>query len=408
MRCLTCALAAGMVASAAAQPAAPSAAAWPGLWGPSRNGEAAALASAPVLKELWRVPVAGGYSEIAIAGDTAVTMELRNGADFVVARDAATGGDRWAVRVAPTFKGHDGSEDGPIATPAIDGTDVFAAGPHGHLVALDLSSGRERWRHDLAREFGAAEPDWGFGSSPLVTADLVVVPAGGEKSRGLLAFDRRTGALRWSTPHSKSRGYSSAVLATIGGVRQIVVVAGDRVYGVAPADGRVLWNLAGPDPIDVTSNSVIVLPGDRLLYGTWNHSVLAKVTRQGDTFTAAEVWRSTRLRAYNGPTLHRDGFLYTFAGPQLICADLETGAIKWQERMGAGTLMGLGPYLLVLGQMSGELRVVRASPERYQEISRTAVLQPEVMSVTGPSVAGTRLFLRNVREVAAFGLDTGR
>jgi outer membrane protein assembly factor BamB len=361
-----------------------------------------------VLTELWRVPVAGGYSEIAIAGDTAVTMELRNGADFVVARDAATGRDRWAVRVAPTFKGHDGSEDGPIATPAIEGADVFAAGPHGHLVALDLSSGRERWRHDLAREFGAEEPDWGFGSSPLVTGDLVVVPAGGEKSRGLLAFDRRTGALRWSTPHSKSRGYSSAVLATIGGARQIVAVAGDRVYGVAPADGRVLWNLAGPDPIDVTSNSVIVLPGDRLLYGTWNHSVLAKVTRQGDTFTAAEVWRSTRLRAYNGPTIHRDGFLYTFAGPQLICADLETGAIKWQERMGAGTLMGLGPYLVVLGQTSGELRVVRASPERYQEISRTAVLKPEVTSVTGPSVAGNRLFLRNVREVAAFGLDSGR
>jgi outer membrane protein assembly factor BamB len=408
MRWLTCALAAGAVASAAAPAPSRSSASWPGLWGPSRNGEAVAPSAAPVLKELWRLPVAGGYSEIAIAGDTAVTMELRNGDDFVVARDAATGRDRWAVRVAPTIKGHDGSDDGPIATPAIDGTDVFAAGPHGHLLALDLASGRERWRHDLAREFGAEEPDWGFGSSPLVTGDLVVVPAGGEKSRGLLAFDRRGGALRWSTPHSKSRGYSSAVLATIGGARQIVAVAGDRVYGVAPADGRVMWSLAGPDPADVVSNSPIVLPGDRLLYGTWNHSVLARITRQGDAFTAAEVWRSTRLRAYNGPTLHRDGFLYTFTGPQLICSDVETGAIKWQERTGAGTLMGLGPYLVVLGQTSGELRIVRASPERYQEISRTAVLKPEVMSVTGPSLAGGRLFLRNVREMVAFAVSGSR
>ena len=380
------------------------AAAWPGLWGPSRSGEAAAPAAAPALKELWRVPVAGGYSEVAVTGDAAVTMELRNGDDVVVKRDAATGRERWAVRVAPTYKGHDGSDDGPIATPAIDGADVFAVGPHGQLVALDLATGRERWRHDLVREFGAEVPDWGFGSSPLVTGNLVVIPSGGAKSRGLLAFDRAGGKLVWSAPHSTTRGYSSPVLATIGGVRQIVGVAGDRVYGVAPADGRVLWSLAGPDPKDVVSNSPIVLPGDRVLYGTWNHSVLAKVTRTGEAFSAAEVWRSTRLRAYNGPTLHRDGLLYAFTGPQLLCVDAATGTVKWQERMGAGTLMGLGAYLVVLGQTSGELRIVRVSADRYDEVSRMSVLKPEVMSVTGPSLAGGRLFIRNIRELAAFEL----
>ena len=396
------ALAAGALASAAAQTARPPAASWPGLWGPSRNGEAAPRASAPALKELWRRPAAGGYSEIAVSGDTAVTMELRNGQDYVVARDAATGRDRWSVRVGPTFKGHDGSDDGPIATPAISGADVFAAGPHGHLVALDLATGLERWRHDLVREYGAEMPDWGFGSSPLVTGDLVVLPTGGAKSRGLLAFQRRTGQLQWSTPHAPGRGYSSAVLATIAGAQQIVVTAGERVYAVAPDAGRVLWSITGPDPLDVVSNSAIVLPGDRVLYSTWNHSVLSKVTNTGGTFAAAEVWRSTRLRAYNGPTLHRDGFLYTFTGPQLICADLATGAIKWQERVGAGTLMGLGDHLVVLGQTSGEMRIVRASSERYQEVSRTTVFKPEVMSVTGPSLAGGRLFVRNIREIVAF------
>jgi outer membrane protein assembly factor BamB len=395
----TLTIAVGTLASGAAQ--SPS---WPGLWGPARNGEAATAGSAPVLKELWRVPMAGGYSEVAIAGDAAVTMELRDGIDFVVRRDAASGRERWAVRVGATYKGHDGSDDGPIATPAVDGGDVFAAGPHGQFVALDMATGRERWRHDLVKQFGAGIPDWGFGSSPLVAGALVIIPSGGPNSRGLLALNRRTGQLAWSAPHSITRGYSSAVLATIAGVQQIVGVAGDRVYGVAPADGRVLWSLTGPEPKDVVSNSPIVLPGDRVLYGTWNRSVLAKVTRTGDAFSAAEVWRSTRLRAYNGPTLHRDGYLFTFTGPQLICADAATGEIKWQERVGAGTLMGLGEHLAVLGQTSGELRIVRASPDRYQEVSRTAVLKPEVMSVTGPSWAGGRLFVRNIREMAAFAV----
>ena len=237
---------------------------WPGLWGASRNGEAAPpLPNAPTgAKELWRRPVKGGYSEIAVAGGRAVTMELRDGQDFVVALDAATGREQWSVRVAPTYKGHDGSDDGPIATPSIDGGDVFAVGPRGHLVALEATTGKERWRHDLVGEFDAQIPDWGFGSSPLVERHLVIVPTGGPKSRGLLAFDRASGRLAWHAPHHQAPAYTSAVAATIAGTRQILVAAGDRVYGVSPTDGRLLWNIDGLGASVALATSPIVLPGD--------------------------------------------------------------------------------------------------------------------------------------------------
>jgi outer membrane protein assembly factor BamB len=385
------------------------AAGWPGLWGPSRNAEAIAPSPPPTaFQEIWRRRSAGGYSEMAAAGDAVVSMELRDGADFVVALDAATGRERWATRVGPTYKGHDGSDDGPIATPAIDRDQVFALGPNGQLVALQLSTGREQWRHDLVREFGATMPGWGFGASPLVATDRVIVPTGGENSRGLLAFNRASGALAWHTPRGKNPGYSSAVLAAIGGVRQVVIVSGDEVFAVTPEDGRLLWTMIGPDPKDVTSNPPLVLPGDRVLYSTWNLSVMAKITRDGEGFTASEAWRSPRVRAYNGPAIYRDGLLYTFTGPQLLCIDAATGEVKWHERIGAGTLMGMGANLAVLGQTSGELRIVRASPAGYEELSRTRVFTPEVTSVTGPSFAGGRLFLRNVREMAAFTMTSAR
>ena len=59
---------------------------------------------------------------------------------------------------------------------------------------------------------------------------------------------------------------------------------------------------------------------------------------------------------------------------------------------------------MVLGQTSGEIRIVRANPERYQEVSRTKVFTPEVVSVTGPSLSGGRLFVRNIREIVAFSV----
>ncbi len=382
---------------------------WPGLWGPSRNAEAVAPSPAPTaLREIWRRPSAGGYSEVAVGGDAVVSMELREGADFVIALDAATGRERWATRVAPTYKGHDGSNDGPIATPAIDRDQIFALGPNGHLVALQRSTGREQWRHDLVREFGATIPGWGFGASPLVATDRVIVPTGGENSRGLLAFNRVTGALAWSVPRGKNPGYSSAVLTTLADVRQVVVAAGDEVFAVTPEEGRLLWTIVGPDPKDVTSNPPLVIPGDRLLYSTWNHSVMAKVTRTGDAFAATELWRSPRVHAYNGPAIYRDGLLYTFTGPQLLCVDADTGNVKWQERVGAGTLIGMGANLVVLGQTSGELRIVSVSPAGSRELSRTRVFTPEVTSVTGPSFADGRLFVRNVREMAAFAMTPAR
>jgi outer membrane protein assembly factor BamB len=398
---------AGLAIAAAAQAPPAATADWPGLWGPARNADAVAPpAAAPAFKELWRRSSAGGYSEVAVAGDLVVSMELRSGADFVIGLDAASGRDRWATRVSDTYKGHDGSNDGPIATPAIDRGQVFALAPNGHLVALQLTTGREQWRHDLVREFDATIPGWGFGASPLVADDRVIVPTGGEKSRGLLAFNRTTGALVWSVPRGRNPGYSSAVLATIAGIRQVIVVTGDEVFAVTPAEGRLLWTITGPDPKDVTANPPIVIPGDRVLYSTWNLSVMAKVTSSGGTLAATELWRSPRVRAYNGPAIYRDGLLFTFTGPQLLCVDAATGNVKWQQRAGDGTLMGMGANLAVLGQTSGDLRIVRASPTGYEEVSRTRVLTPDVMSVTGPSFAGGRLFIRNVREIAAFGVTS--
>lgn len=328
---------------------------WPGLWGPARN----AVAAGPLAtgrgeaQILWRRVVQGGYSEIAVANGRAVTLELRDGIDYVTALDAQTGREQWSVRIGPTYRGHGGSDDGPISTPAVDGNDVFALGPNGQLMAIDLATGKERWRHDLVTAFAAHPPTWGFAASPLVEGRLVIVPTGGTNSRGLLAFDRATGRLAWSAPMAKVTGYASAVAATLGGVRQIINIAADRVYGVQPSDGRVLWSAPGTGGTAEVSNSVHVLPGDRVLFNNWEGSTLIRVAIEGSTLAAREVWKSNRLRNANGPVIYRDGFLYGFAGPILQCVNADTQEVVWRERTGAGTIMAVGNQLVFLSDNTG-------------------------------------------------------
>jgi outer membrane protein assembly factor BamB len=381
---------------------------WPGIWGPSRNGVAptsGAPATPTGFKELWRRPTQGGYSEVAAVGNVALTMESRQGTDYVVSLDAATGRERWSTAVGPTYRGHDGSHDGPIATPAVEGSDVFAVGPHGVVVALDLETGRERWRHDLVKGFQAAAPVYGFGSSPVVDGDRVIVMTGGEKSHGLLAFDRTTGKLAWNTTHAIRGGYSSPAIGTLAGVRQIVAAAGDQMFAVAPDTGKVLWTIAGPGDGETVANPPQFVSDDRVLLTTWNEAVLLRVAKQGDALSATEVWRSPRFRGSYSPTILRDGHFYGFAGAFLLCADATTGDIKWRQRMYEGTLIGVGANLFVLSRASGDLHVVAATPSAYTEIVKKAVLTPGATSMTGPSLAGRRVFVRNSEEIVALAIE---
>lgn len=381
---------------------------WPGVWGPGRNGVAPSTGAPETptgFTELWRRPTQGGYSEVTAVGDVVLTMEAREGTDYVVSLEAATGRERWRRPVGPTYRGHDGSHDGPIATPVVDGRDVFALGPHGVLVALDLDTGRERWRHDLVKEFQAAAPIYGFGSSPVVDGTRVVVLTGGEKSRGLLAFDRATGTLAWNTTHGIRGGYSSPSIGTLGGVRQIVAAAGDQMFAVSPADGKLLWTIAGPGDGEIVANPPQFVGEDRILLTTWTEAILLRVTRQGDALTVAELWRSPRFRGAYSPTILRDGHFYGFAGAFLLCADAMTGDIKWRQRMYEGTLVGVGSNLFVLGRSSGDLHVVAATPTAYTELVKKRVLTPGATSMTGPSIAGNRVFVRNSEEIVALAIE---
>ena len=382
---------------------------WPGLWGPARDGVAPAMSAAPRgVKQMWRRPVAGGYSEVAIAGERVYTMEMRDGVDYVVAMDARTGSEQWRASIGPTYRGHEGSHDGPISTPAVQGNEVFALGPNGHLVGLDATTGKDLWRHDLVKEFNAVAPAYGFASSPLIEGQLVYVPTGGEKSPGLLALDRRSGRLVWSAAPGQNASYASPVIGTLAGTRQVISAAGDRIFAVTPDAGRILWSVKGPGSGEGVANAPIILPDDRVLLTFWTDAVMLKVTRDGDTFTTSEVWRSPRLRSAYSPTIFRDGFLYGFSGPFLLCMDAATGDIRWRERLYEGTLIGMGPHLLVLSRGSGNLHLVNASPAGFSEVFQAPVFTPGATSITGPSVTGNRVFLRNVEEIAAFTFEGDR
>jgi PQQ-like domain len=254
---------------------------WPSLRGPNHDGSASlgSRGTAGSLAVRWRAKLGSGYSGVAIASGRAVTMFSDGRQDIAIAFDVSTGQEAWRIEIGPTLKGRDGSFDGPISTPAIADGHVFALGPRGQLVAVELASGRLLWRADLVAREGARQPDYGFASSPIVVNGVLVVEIGADKGRAVAGFDPATGARRW-TAGDDAVQYQSPVMLRVGR-RDLVIAMGDtHLFGIEPETGRLVFAYAHGGRADpIGGASAVPVPAG-----------------EGRLFVKTEAGRSTMLR----------------------------------------------------------------------------------------------------------------
>lgn len=137
---------------------------------------------------------------------------------------------------------------------------------------------------------------------------------------------------------------------------------------------------------------------DRVLLETWPHVSLY------DVRTRTPVWTSKAMAAQRNPAVVHNGHIYMFGGQSsefLTCVEAATGKVRWTSRIYRGHLVLAGDTLVVLGESSGLLRLVAAEPSGYRELARVPVLVPGARTGTPPSLAGGRIFVRNLEELVA-------
>jgi outer membrane protein assembly factor BamB len=240
-------------ASPSVEPPAPIAATgsihWTNLRGPDRDGH---YRQQPVrtdwgsgLTPLWKQPVGGGYGSFVIAEGRAFTIEQRGERELAAAYDVATGRELWTSAWDARFEGSPGG-GGPRATPTWDDGRVYALGGTGEFRAIDAATGRMLWRTNILADAGAKNVDHGTAASPLVVGNTVVVLPGGGNGQSVVAYDRQSGKRVWSALDDGA-AYSSPMLVTLAGTRQILAHTETRLVGLAPEDGTLLWEFPMAD-----------------------------------------------------------------------------------------------------------------------------------------------------------------
>lgn len=354
-------------------------------------------------KELWRRKIGPGWSSFTLAGNRLFTQEQRGESECVVCYSADTGEERW-INSWPARFWEAIAGAGPRGTPTISDGKVFALGATGRLQCLDPLTGTVIWTRELKTEAKREPPTWGFASSPLVLGDVVIVHAGGQGNKGMLAFDRATGEPRWSVP-SGDHSYSSPQLAAVNGQNVVLMLTNTGLEATDADQGKQLWNYEwGAGGYRVVQP--LVLDGSDVVLGTGMGTGTRRVGIgvHDNVVQFVERWTSLDMKPdYNDYVVHK-GYLYGFDHNIFGCVDLETGKRKWKKgRYGNGQVLLLPKedQLLVLSEM-GELVLLRANPEKLEELTRWKALEGKTWN--HPILVGNRLFARNGEEAACFEL----
>jgi outer membrane protein assembly factor BamB len=383
---------------------------WPQWGGPDRNfrlqdslDAASWPASGP--KQLWTRDLGEGYSSMVISGGRLYTMYRKGTQDVVIALDPASGKTVWETAIdaphAPRMNVEAGP--GPHSTPLIAGDRLFVTTVIGHLVALDLKTGKRLWSHDLWKEFKGTFLERGYSASPLAYKETVIVPVGGP-GHALMAFQQKDGKVAWSKGDFPA-AYASPILIHAGNRDQVVSLMAKQVMGADAATGEVLWSVGHETQFDINAASPIWCRDTGVVVVSSAYDGGARGIEV--TAGAKELWHHNRLRVHHTNMVCKDGIVYGSSGDfgpaPMTAVDAKTGKVLWQNRAFAKASFVLADDRLFVADDDGTVAIATISPQGMKVLSEAQLLRANAW--TAPVVSGSRMFVRDRHKLIALALE---
>ena len=372
---------------------------WTDFRGPHRDGvySESPIATNWPLPLLWKQPIGGGYASFTFGEGRAYTIEQRRDKEAITAYDAATGRELWAFSYPADFEEVLGGP-GPRATPVYHDGLVYSLGANGDFYCLRASDAKPKWSKNILTDNDARNIHWAMAGSPLIVDDQVIVTPGGANGKSIVSYNRLTGERLWQSLNDRA-AYTSPILVTLGGRRQIVWISGERAVGIAPENGKLLWEYPFPAQMDMNCAQPVVIDETHVLLSS-SPGPGAALLEIGDS-GAREVWKNNRLKnKFNSSVLYQ-GYVYGFDEAILACIDPKTGEVKWKGgRYGYGQLLLAADGYLVITTEDGDLVLVRATPESHQELARFPAIEGRTWNI--PAIDHGMLLVRNANQMACF------
>lgn len=442
---------------------------WPQWLGPQRDGvwrETGILDSFPKsgVTKVWDVPVGLGYTGPAVAKGrvflmdrelakgqanpkSAFAMTRVDGNERLLCLDEKTGRTLWDHSYDCAYAISYAA--GPRCTPTVDDDRVYFLGAMGDLHCLGVTDGKVRWKINFIQDYGASLPVWGFAAHPLIDGNKLICLAGGSDDRLVIAFDKLTGKVLWSSLNCGGDfGYCPPMIYSFGGRRQLIIWHSKSVNGLDPETGKKIWSIPFVAKSALTTPTPRKVGEDHLFISSfYNGSMLMKVTSDG----ASVVWKGLGKGEFPNQSADVQSIMTTpyidgttvysvcsygqlrgvdvMTGKRLwetnkatrgrltpvpIAAKAEPSTVQpWSERWAHAFLTPNGSRYFLFNEQ-GELIIAKLSRSGYEEIDRTTLLEP-LNKMAGrpvvwmhPAYANKRIYVRNDERAVCYDLAKSR
>lgn len=388
---------------------------WTRFRGPNGSG----MGNAPTLPVKWterdfnwKVPIPGaGVASPVLWGDKVflASGEAKTGQRIVLCLNAADGKALWTRRFdAAPYKMHLRNSVA-TATPAVDAERVYTswATPDQYTVLALDHAGKEAWTAQL----GPYKSQHGFGSSPIVYEDLLIVPNDQDDGGSLIALDKTNGKVRWQLPRQpKNATYSTPCVYQHSDSAPVLIFTNWQhgITAVEPKTGKVAWELSVFET-NKQERAVAspVVAGD-LILGTCGFVTAQKhfvAVRPGDPQKGTkpqEVWRVEKMVSYLPSPLVKGDRVYLCTEQGIAsCLDLATGKVIWQERVPgsyAGSPVCAGEHLYCTS-LDGDVLVLKMA-DKFETVARNALGEG---TQSTPAIANGRIYFRTNGHLIAIG-----
>lgn len=392
-----------MVAHAQQKAAVPGAHDWPQWRGPKRDGSISApLPSAwpAALTKRWEVSVGAGHASPVVSGNRVIVFAREGEQEIVRALDIASGKELWRASYPAPYAVNSAAWShgaGPKSTPAVAGGRVITFGIGGILSAFDLASGGLLWRHPAP----SVLPEYGTASSPLVDGDSVIAHVGGFENGAMTSFDAATGKPRWQWT-GDGPGYGSPIIASFGGVRQVIAQTQKFLVGLDASNGTLLWHMPFTTDFDQNAATPVAF-GDFLVIGAIDWPLTAlRPKLEGGQWSLETVWTNSQTPMFMSAPVIIGGTIYgltTRSLGQFAAVDAASGKTLWTTKGREGenaSMLGSASSLLA-STTNGTLVVSKPNPAKYDEVRRYQIAESAVWS--HPAVAANVIIVKDVDRV---------
>lgn len=372
---------------------------WPAWRGPTGDGHAAAGQKLPVKWSesenlVWKAAVRGrGHGSPIVVGDQVLlaTADVETEEQLVLSFDRATGKSRWEAvvhRENLNTKGHKISSQASSDVVS-DGERLFVNFLNNGAIfttALDLT-GKQLWQRRVC-DFQVHQ---GFGSSPVIYQNIVLVSAdhrGGGKMTGL---NKVTGEIVWQQDRPPVANYASPAVVTAAGMVQAVLAGCNKVESFDPLTGKKLWSIDGS-----TEETVVtaVTDGSRVFLGGGypkNHTMALEADGSGKI-----AWENV-TKTYVPSMIVKNGHVFAVGDAgRAVCWHSATGDERWNEKVdrefyGSPVMADSRIYVTSKG---GVTSVFEATPEKFTLLGQNPLGDE---SFSTPAICGNRIYLRSAK-----------